>query len=198
MLDPRFVYLAAVVDLIGGGFYAFATLKGHTKPNRVTWFLWAVIPLITLSAQLSEGVGLTVIFTLAISVGPLLVFISSFVNRQAYWKINKFDWACGGLAILALILWALTRNALAAIILSVGADFIAGLPTLIKSYRYPETESASAYLAGIFSGGLTLLTIKIWNPATYLLPFYLFVWCALTYALIHYPKLRLPRKVVSL
>jgi len=39
------VILAVVLNSIGGVMYIKNTLVGKTKPNRVTWFIWALAPL---------------------------------------------------------------------------------------------------------------------------------------------------------
>lgn len=197
MLDPRFVFLAAVIDFAGVSVYAFDTLRGHTKPNRVTWFLWALVPLITFFAQLSEGVGLSAVLTFTVALGPLLILLASFLNKQSYWKVTKFDLACGAISVLALTLWAITKDGLAGIILSLVADFMAGLPTIIKAFRYPETEYANAYLAGIFSSGLTILTIHFWNLSTVAFPAYLLVMCVMFFTLIKFPKFRPARSSLA-
>jgi hypothetical protein len=190
MLDPRFVFLAAIIDFGGILLYAADTIRGRSKPNRVTWALWTLVPLITFFAQLSQGVGLSAVLTLAISLGPLVVLIASFMNKQAYWKISNFDWACGGISLLALVFWIITKDGLTAIILSLVADFTASLPTLLKSYHFPETETANAYLAGIISSFITILTIHIWNFSTYSFPVYILGMCIIFYSLLRFPKLR--------
>ena len=38
MLDPNFVIVGVVIGFLGGISYLVDTLKGKTKPNRVTWF----------------------------------------------------------------------------------------------------------------------------------------------------------------
>ncbi|HVQ44054.1 MAG TPA: hypothetical protein VMT30_03750 [Candidatus Saccharimonadia bacterium] len=190
MLDPRFVILASIIDLFGTAAYALDTLRGRTQPNRVSWLLWTVIPFITFAAQLSEHVGWSALFTLVVAVGPGAVLIASFLDRKAYWKITQFDIVCGLLSVLAIILWLITQTGLIAILLSLAADFLAGIPTLVKSYREPHTESSSAYFAGIFSSGLTLLTIHTWNFATYSFPVYILIFCLVLFTLVQFPRFR--------
>jgi hypothetical protein len=173
MLDSRFIYLAATITLVGILVYAYGTLQGKTKPNRVTWILWTVIPLITFSAQVSKDVGISSLFSLAYAVGPLLVVIASFANKHAYWKLTTFDFICGGISVLAIILWLITGDGTVAIVLSILADFAAGLPTLRKGFIDPKSENISAYVTGIISAGITLLTIQHWNLATISFPIYI-------------------------
>lgn len=173
MIDPNFVYLAAIITFIGILIYAIDTLRGKTKPNRVTWVLWTVVPLITFFAQLSEGVGLSSIFALAMALGPLFVVIASFANKNAYWKLTLFDYICGAISLLAIILWVITGDGVIAIVFSIIADFAAGLPTLRKGYTHPESENIVAYVVGIISAIITLLTLQHFDPASTIFAVYI-------------------------
>lgn len=51
MLNENFVILGAVIFAIGSLSYLIDTLKGKVKPNRVTFFLWALAPLIAFAAE---------------------------------------------------------------------------------------------------------------------------------------------------
>lgn len=173
MISEKFVLLAALLNLIGSTSYVVATIRGKTKPNRITFFLWAVAPLIAFSAELGEGVGLPALMTFMVGFGPLMVFIASFVNRKAYWKITKLDWVFGGLSLLGLSLWAITRNGNLAILFSITADGLAAAPTVIKSYKFPDTENHLIYTLGAISAAITMLTIKDWSFAHYGFPAYI-------------------------
>jgi len=190
MLNPHVIFLALACNLIGGTGYIIATVQGKTKPNRVTWLLWALAPLIAFSAQLSQGVGLSALMTLMVGVGPLAVFISSFVNKNSYWKISRLDIACGLFSLLALILWGVTRTGNIVIVFSIASDALAAIPTLVKAWHRPETENYKAFLGGIASASITLLTISDWKFATYGFPFYILLVCIVLVVVIAFPKFR--------
>ncbi len=173
MLDPHFVIFASLFNIVGSAVYAYKTFKGETKPNRVTWLLWIIIPMIAFFAELQEGVGLQSLMTFMIGFGPLLVFIASFLNKQSYWQMSKLDWACGILSIVALVAWQVSGHGDVAIAFSLLADGLAGLPTLIKSWKDPQSEHYAPYLAGAISAGITLLTITNWTFANYAFPVYI-------------------------
>lgn len=203
MISDKFVLVGALLNIIGSSTYAYNTIKGKTKPNRVTWFLWALAPLIAFSAELGEHVGLQALMTFMVGFGPLLVLLASFVNRKAYWKITRLDIACGVLSIAALVLWRVTGTGAVAIWLSIAADMLAAVPTLIKSYLEPETEHPDVFRNGALSAGITLLTIKQWTFANYGFPAYIFLICVVLYALIKFKlgkriALRASRKAVLL
>lgn len=167
------VILGISAQLIGITSYIKDTFKGKTKPNRITWLLWAVSPLIATAAALSEGVSWSVLPVFMAGFGPLLVLLASFATKKAYWKLEKFDYFCGICSILALVLWAATDSAEIAIIFSILSDGFASIPTLIKSFKFPETEIINPFAAGLFSSVTGLIAIETFNFSALAFPIYL-------------------------
>jgi len=83
------VFVGAIVGLIGIVSYIKETIQGKTKPNKITWLLWSIAPLIATFAALSDGVKLSVLPVFMSGFGPLLVLLASFVNKKSYWKLEK-------------------------------------------------------------------------------------------------------------
>lgn len=166
MIDPRFVVLGAVITVAGSASYARDTLRGRTQPNRVSWALWTVAPLIAFAAEVSQEIGLQALLTLAVGVGPLLVLVASLANRHAYVRLSPFDLACGALSIAALVAWLITGTGDLAILFSILADFFGAVPTVRKAYRWPRSESAGTFLASACGATITLLTIERWSFAS--------------------------------
>lgn len=175
MISDKFVILGVLLQLWGCWVYARDTIKGKTKPNRVTWFLWFLAPTVAFAAEINKGVGLLSIMTLSVGLGPLIVLIASFANKKSYWQLYWTDYFCGLLSLLGLVLWLVYREGNIAIILNIMADLSAAAPTLVKSFSHPETESVEAYWVAIVNAGITLLAIKSWNVANYGFPIYIFL-----------------------
>lgn len=55
------------------------------------------------------------------------------------------------------------------------ADGLAYIPTIVKAYKFPETESTWPWLAVTTNGLFTLLTIKNWNFANSAFPSYFLI-----------------------
>src|SRR3989344_7036794 len=127
MLDSNAVIVGAVISFIGAVSYLVDTLKGKTKPNRVSWFIWTVAPLIAFSAELSKGVGIQSLMTFMVGFNPLLILLASFVNKKSEWKLGRLDFICGGLAILGLIFWMILREGNVAIFFAIVADGLAAI-----------------------------------------------------------------------
>ncbi len=175
MLDPRFAILGALITVAGSASYARDTLRGRTQPNRVTWMLWTLAPLIAFAAEVVQGVGLASLMTLAVGVGPLLVVIASNLDPRAYYRLTRFDGICAVLSLAALVAWGLTGTGNIAIMFSILADLFGLVPTLRKARRDPASESASAFVASGCGAIITLLTVSVWTFANVGFPLYILV-----------------------
>jgi hypothetical protein len=173
MIDEHFVILGAIIGFLGGLVYLAATLKGTVQPNRVSWFLWCLAPLVAFAAEVQQGVGLPALLSFVAGFNPLLVLVASFASRKSAWQVTRFDLCCGALSLAGLGLWYVTRIGNVAIVFAILADGLAAVPTLVKAYRAPESESWVPFLAFSASAAITLLTISSWNFATYGFPVYL-------------------------
>lgn len=170
MLDVHVVFIGAAIGLVGTSMYAVDTLRGLTQPNRVTWLLWTIAPGLAFLDELKQGVGLRSLMTFVLGFGPLLVLVASFTNRRSVWRIGPFDVACGAASCLGLVLWLVTSNDTVALLSFMAADFLAGLPTVVKSWRDPSSESTSAYLTGAINAIVTLTTVTVWSTAVVAFP----------------------------
>lgn len=186
MIDERFIILGTILGFLGSLSYIVDTVKGRVRPNRVSWFMWALAPLIAFFAEVQQGVGLHALLTFSVGFNPLLVFIASFFNKKAQWKITKFDIWCGVLSLIGLSMWAFTRVGNIAIFFAILADGLAAVPTIVKSYKAPETESWMVFFLGFISSGITLLAIKTWDFAHYGFPLYIFAVTAIFVLLIKF------------
>jgi len=196
MIDERFIFIGIALALYGDLIYLIGTIKGRTKPNKVTWFFWALAPLIAFAAEIQKGVGLVSLMTFFAGFAPLIIFIASFINKKSHWKLHKIDYFYGGLALLGIILWQITGEGNIAIFFSILADGFAAVPTVIKSYFNPESENSMAYSLPAINAGIALLTIKIWNFAHWGFPIYIFIICTIIYVLIKFkPGIVLQKKL---
>ncbi len=163
MISVDWIFLGVAVGALGTAVYLRDTLRGTTKPNRVTWLLWAVAPLLAAAVELSDGVGLRVLPTFMVGFMPLLVFAASFRSQGAVWRVRRLDYACGLMSVVGTAVWLATRNGVLAICAAIAADFLAGVPTLMKSWSHPQTETVHTYVGAVVSMGILLLTIQRWT-----------------------------------
>lgn len=167
------VFLGAAVQIWGIWAYAKDTFKGTTKPNRVTWFMWSLAPFIATAAALSDGVKWAALPVFMSGFGPFVIFLLSFVNKNSYWKLESFDWACGIFSLFALVLWWVTKDPTVAIAFAIASDASAAIPTIVKSWKSPETETVDAYTTGLVNALTGFAALSAWSFPQYAFPVYL-------------------------
>ncbi|MFZ4619497.1 MAG: hypothetical protein ACOYNS_02985 [Bacteroidota bacterium] len=186
MLHQNFIIIGTLIGAVGSVAYLVDTVKGKVRPNRVSFLLWSIAPFIAFAAQLDQGIGLESLMTFSTGFLPLTVFIATYFNERSVWKITTFDLVCGVLSILGLILWMVTSVGNIAIAFSIIADAFAAVPTLVKSYKYPDTEIAWPWLATSFGVVLTLLTLQGLTFANSGFIIYILLLNTVIFALVHY------------
>ncbi len=163
-MPPQIVILGAVLFFLASLAYIRDTIRGKTKPNRVTWLMWSLAPLIGVSISWAHGTtfweGLPVLMT---GVMPLLIFLVTFINKNSYWKLTIFDYICGALSVIALIAWLLADAPIVALFLAIIGDLTAGLPTIRKSWLEPSSEMPVIYMFSSLDMLLGLLIISDWT-----------------------------------
>lgn len=169
------VVVGAAFSLLGALAYIRAMFKGQTKPNRVTWFMWLVAPFIATAASLSNGVSWAVVPVFMAGCSPLLIFTASFFSKKAYWKLATFDYLCGIVSALALVLWLITNHPDLAIIFAILSDGLAAVPTFIKAWHNPKTESTWPFTIGMLSPMTTFFVARTWNFSELAFPTYLII-----------------------
>ena len=190
MIPAQFVLVGAALNVVGLASYVRDTLAGRTRPNRVTWALWALAPLIAFAAEIQQGVGLSSIMTFMVGFGPAVVLGASFVSRHGAVRIGRFDLLCGSLSILALVMWLITGQGNVAIAFSVAADAFAAVPTVRKAWNDPGSETWLAFACSAASAAITLLTIQEWSFASAAFPVYILCIGTLLSVLVRFPHLR--------
>lgn len=156
-----FATLAGLLYVAGFAPYIASVIRGKSKPSKATWLIWSVLDIITLVGMMSQGqVSATLV---AGTCGSLTVAILALRKGEAGW--SKVDRLAIAGAIAGLALWALTRSANVAIIITLAVMMIGAVPTLKSAWADPAAENKVAwalYATGCLFG---LLAITEWSVA---------------------------------
>jgi hypothetical protein len=163
VLPESFAIVGAIIGSLGGFYYLYETIVGKAQPNRVTWLLWGIFPMVVFVAQRAQGVEGLSWTSFVAGFTPLLIVAASFLNKKAYWKSEPRDYYVMAAAIVGIVLWAITDDPNLALVFALLADVLAGIPTVIKAYRHPESESWVAYAISTFGFGISLLSVQTHN-----------------------------------
>ena len=149
-----------------------------TKPQRMTWFIWMILLTIAFFAQVAKGGTWSLITTGIDWLGVVIIFILSI--KKGMGGATTVDRLALVGASIGLILWYLTNEPLYALIITVLIDFIAGMLTILKTYKEPETETFIAYIICGTGGLLGVFAVGQFNFALIIFPLWI---CLLNYAI---------------
>ena len=169
------VFVAAFATLLATFVYVRSMFKGSARPNRISWLMWSIAPFIATAAAISNGVGWAALPVFMSGLSPFLIFTASFVSKKAHWTLAPFDYVCGVLSGLALVLWYVTGDPNVAIAFAIASDGLASIPTLTKAWKHPETEVAWPFMVGVFNASTSFLASATWVFSEYAFPAYLIV-----------------------
>jgi hypothetical protein len=174
---------AGILTIVSVVPYVRDMLKGTTRPNIVSWGIWCLVQAIFAAAQIAEGASLSVVLPIAEVATVGLVVVLGLVG-YGYKKYGKLDFICLSLALLAIVLWQVTSIPLIAMWMAVAADLIAAIPTLVKSYRDPKSETPLAYFLVVLSAIAAAFSTDLIDVPNLLWPGYIFAINAATVSLI--------------
>jgi hypothetical protein len=170
-----FGILSSVVLIIGGVPYLIDIHKKKVHPHILSWLGWSFITALGGSAMLAGGSQWVVALLFANTLLCFGIAIYSIIRKVGVWSTSIYDFLFFGLGVLGLILWQLTGSPIIALVLAIAADLSFGVPTIIKTYKNPESETYFAWLASATSGLLSLFAIENFNFSEVAYPAYLFV-----------------------
>jgi len=162
--------------------YIISSLKGNTKPHRMTRFILAfVLTLNFISILASKGNLGAEVFAGVNCLQGLVIFGLSLWRGMGGKSI--FDWACLGIAMIGIIGWKLSGDPIIGVWFSVFADIVAYLPAFVKTYHHPKTESPWYYLFAGLSALSSLVAYKL--EAVSIFQIYIILCCGIMICLIY-------------
>lgn len=176
MLDWRFLLssLGGVIAFVSIVPYIRDIIHGTTRPNIVSYILWCILLSISIVAQYSAGASWTILLVGADLAAALTVIGFCFVG-YGYKRYGPIEVVCFVLAVIAIILWQMTNNPLLAIIFSLIADILAGVPTIVKTYRDPKSELPLGWFMVAFGALLSLISNTIFDLPNLLFPIWILI-----------------------
>lgn len=162
--------LAIVIALIGYIPYIRNCILDKTKPHIISWFTWALVSYLAFGIQfLNEG-GVGSFVNLFMGIICTVIFILGLKNGTK--DIRKVDIVAFVLALIAIVLWLIVKQPLLSIILVVFIDIMSFLPTLLKGWRKPWTETAVTFLLSGVKNGMSIYALESLSLVNILYPTY--------------------------
>jgi len=152
--------------------YVLGTMRGPTKPNRATWFIWSIVNIIIAASYWKAGAENTILVPLLNAFGTTLIALLSLKYGEGGW--TKLDRACLFASGISLVLWWLSGNPVIALTINILIDAIGAIPTIMKTYHDPKHENRYAWSIWLAAYFVNLFAIGSWTYAIAAYPIYLF------------------------
>ena len=172
-LTEVYALLSVAVILFGAPFYLIDILKHKTKPQRTTWLIWSVQGLVAFVAQFQLHAKWSLLFVGFSALGNLIVYGLSLFYGVGGW--SKLEIGSLIIALLGLIISIVANAPLIAIFGVIVADMAGVIPTAIKVYKAPESETTITWIALGISPLFAALSVGKFSPSLLLYPVYLAV-----------------------
>jgi hypothetical protein len=183
-LKPLFGILSSIFVLIGGIPYLRDIYKGHARPHVLSWLGWSFITALGGAAMLAEGSTWAVAIVFANTILCLTIAGYSIVKGVGVWSTGIYDYIFFGLGILGLILWQTLDLPVIALVCAIAADLSFGVPTVIKTFKDPSSETSFVWLTATIAGLLSLFAVQNFQFSESAYPIYLFLFDALMLSLV--------------
>lgn len=167
--------------------YEWAMIKGWAKPHRTTRLVLFLIVLLGFLSLYAQGDRVVVWFLGICAVQSFVMLVMSIKYGMGGWE--KTDILCLLIAVVGVVLWKITSDPVIGLYAAVAADIAGMIPSLVKTYRRPDTEYWLSYVFDLSAIMLTGLAVKNGGFNEYLYPVYLFAVNGLMLAFILKPKI---------
>jgi hypothetical protein len=175
--------------------YIRNTILGKTHPNLVSWFTWMLLHMVATCAAFASGAVQTAIFTSAATLSTGMIVLMSL--RYGFRRYSRFDVICQILAVLGIVVWQITNQPIFAIVIVMGVNLTAALPTFRHAWLQPQQETWQTFAISVLAASITLASIAHYNFISLAYPVYFFVCDGALAIVILARQSRLSRRVPS-
>lgn len=164
---------AAVLSLGGYVPYLAGVLYGRTSPSVLAWFIWTIEYGVLFVALYRQDPGTALWLPAAQLAGTIATFIcAAVVHRDTGldWRRVAIPVAC---CVVALVAWANISSPLPAILIVLAVEGYGMRLTIVRAWRWPQTETSWAWVMWAWAGVLGLFAAGGGAPlANYIYPGY--------------------------
>lgn len=157
---------ASLLAIVGNIPYLRDVFKNKVKPHPYTWLVWSIVSSIIFFGQIAKGAGIGALPTASAEIFTIIIFFFSL--KYGFKDIKPIDTLFLIIALLGIVPWLIYRDPTISVIIAVGIDLVAFIPTIRKTWSNPKTENPILYVMNVLRHILMLLSLKAYNIATVL------------------------------
>lgn len=151
--------LAGIISFGAYLIYIRSIIKGESKPNRATWFIWTFMGLVLAVSYYFSGARNTIWAPIVEFIGPLLISLLAIKYGEGGLR-DKTDLLCLGGAFISIVLWLIFDSPVLALVINLAIDAFALIPTIKKSFLRPQGENFWAWLGTGVGDTVNLFAIE--------------------------------------
>ena len=187
--QPLFGMFAGLLSVLAFGPYILGILRRQIQPQRSTWVVWAVLASVSVAAQVASGASHALGFSF-VQVGATVLVAALSLAYGTARRFSALDFGVLAGAGLGLLLWSITDTPSYALALSISLSALAALPTVLRSYADPGSESLACWGLLLTASLLAVLAVGPADAAMLAYPVYLLLLYTVVFGAILLGRLR--------
>ncbi|MCC6323978.1 hypothetical protein IT400_04275 [Candidatus Nomurabacteria bacterium] len=175
-MDYKF-YIGILAGLIA--FFAYivyirSILKGETKPNKTTWWIWTFMGAVVGVSYYFSGAEATMWVAVSEFIGPLVIALLSLKYGTGGVK-DRTDLICLIGALISIVLWIIFDSPVIALITNLIVDVFAVIPTIKHIRLNPDDEGIEGWFITWVADCVNLFAIDRLILGVIVYPVYMFI-----------------------
>lgn len=163
--------LSAGLILLAAPPYIIDTVKGKTRPERITWLIFSILGIIAFVSQLSLGGTWSLVFSGMDTLASIMVFILSL--RFGVGGFTRLDISALFIATVGVLIAIIAKQPIISITGVILADLSGAALTVRKTYLQPKSETMISWLLVGTASLLGVLTVGKVSLGLLMYPVYL-------------------------
>jgi hypothetical protein len=165
--------VSATIISVAQVIYLVNTIRRKIRPSVLSWIGWSFLMGTSVVSQVAaKGWQWSMTSVLSSAVGCLTIGLIALLTGN--YSLTRGDWRFLGLGALCVCLYLVSGNAWMTTGFAIGADALLGIPTILKAVKEPALERSPAWILGVCSASLALVTCFGHSWIYVLFPAYLF------------------------
>ena len=166
--------LSALVISSAQVIYMINTIRRRIRPSVLSWVGWAFLMGTSVVSQVvGKGWQWSMTSVMSSAVGCLTIGLVAWFSGS--YSLLRRDWKFLGLGVICVCIYLLSNNPWTTTVFAICADGLLAIPTFLKAFKEPALERSPAWVLGVVSATLALMTCVGHSWIYVLFPAYLFL-----------------------
>jgi hypothetical protein len=177
--------IAGVFSIVGYIVYGYVLLskRKNINPNLSSWMLWTSSYVLICVSYYFSGARTTIWVPLVYAVANIVILLLIF--KHGYYKLGTFEKILIAVTILSVPAWAIFNTPFATLVINMGIDGAAIIPTALKVYRRPLSENKTAWGFFTLADVTNIFAIQKWSLRIALYPVVAAICCLTTFLFLY-------------